>query len=1551
MSDASVVHLSPTRELTTVNSVSALDAGGVPTGLWLQPTGAPGGVRQGWLQGTVIGLAYELFGATSLPGPWKLETRFNGLAGQTAYELAADARPSLFLVAASISDTDGDGLSDEYERRVSLTSATSADTDLDGMPDGWEVENNLNPRMATDDTGDPDKDGFPNELEYRLGRNPNIAEGVPEVTVSASASSIDEGSAGTQFIIKRGSPRDREMEVVFELTGRAVNGSDYQPIAGTITFPAGASQMTVPVRPIDDTQDEPGEPITLELVPGADYQLGTVRTATINLIDNDLPVVSISATDPDAREPWMGWADTGEFEVRREGMISQSLTVLLKRGGTSVYGTDDLGIPASVLIPAGEVAVRFKVTPKNNGVSTGSRTLNAEIDKSSTAYSVAAGANLATVTIQDAQPPVVTVTASDPEAAEKNNTGTFKFTRTGGTSKALNVRYRVGGTATARPGTYSRADYPVLPGMITIPAGKSEETLTFQPYDDVFSETLETVNVALGGSPDYTIGTAAEATVTVDDDEPFTFSSQTLCAVSGRTTGPFAQIEVIRGGSAAAALTVPVEVRGRRLWNGVWYDFKNVPAAAGASYGLYVDGQPAAAVTFPKGVFRRMVTLKSMHPVSAVPNAVVVLTPPGGGLPQEHPIQFLDPDDYITMTASATDVTEGAPWRVILTPASATSADGTTVRLSVGGEASLSEYTVSGAAQSGNDLVVSIPPVVSGTVNRQVVVTFTPKADGVAEPVSEHLVVRFNQTQTGVGLTVDQQAKPYVAVRIRDSGSQPVLPLDVDADGFPDDYETANGMDPLVPSESLKDTDRDGIGDRQELLQGTRYDLADTDGDGLTDHMEAMLALNPMVKDSQNVPPQQDLVPVRLRTAGAFREDIGECYRCHAPGMKVGGIELASSTADGGAEGKGVLERLVFMRAGTSHTIQLVKPVNFSPTGKQEIYDAEILPAATGIPPGFLIEDDALPILGRSRIYDDKTFERTAKVRVLSRPRLGVDANRDGDLQFGGSDATSSARPFRFWVNNDSDVGVYETIDGTPDHPGGKIQGVRDVEDFTRLWIALDGMNDLWAKPGYRLALEWRTVSTGEPAIQLYSAAAWDTGYRQYLETEDGAKSQAGMFIPGYEVAIRDETSGQYTLKPGMRLVFPSSAMKDRVSNSRRHLVFEGAGTGQGTLVAMLLKDGVVLTESEPLHLRLMDVKQMFQRAQATPTDGFLPPYEYEWTQPPTRVTGVAAWPLGFNFDPDPDETTSAAIFVHGWNMTEKESANFAETLFKRLWQVGYKGRFCAFRWPTYTYSSPGILDSFNASEYRAWEYGNALKNFVESLPLNYTRNILAHSMGGIVTTSALRSKMSVQNVIMMQAAISAGVFDEDPLLNWPRLILTERDAATGLKTPDEFSSEGGYRGLLAQTGCKVFNYFNEFDYALQTGNYGGAIEINWIANQVIQKPHWPGWSRPSQYTWNPTGTRDGTDARFRMSHFQRLDFLLRLVPLIHERLSFVARSRTRALGAETAGGLSDFARRDMAGAGIRFSDSRSDHSGQFNRAFYEVWSLFSLFKNDIGGN
>lgn len=377
---------------------------------------------------------------------------------------------------------------------------------------------------------------------------------------------------------------------------------------------------------------------------------------------------------------------------------------------------------------------------------------------------------------------------------------------------------------------------------------------------------------------------------------------------------------------------------------------------------------------------------------------------------------------------------------------------------------------------------------------------------------------------------------------------------------------------------------------------------------------------------------------------------------------------------------------------------------------------------------------------------------------------LAVDANRDGtnDLHLGGPDATSAERPFAFWVNNDTDR----------DHPisgalgGGReeddlakndsqagcridpnptldcdykedlytyaIPCKRDLEDYTRLWIP--GLAALYtAHTNLTLELSVRNNDTTDgPALNLFLAAETNGG-TNYLHDTNVADVQISQ--PTARCVGRVGPNGS---------TVHLDTFFYKVNEARDYFIFCGAKRGKGELV-LTVKNGTAVLAETSLWLQLKDIKEMYERWTVGDTETVRPV-----TTPYLAVEDLPAGVPAFQYA-QPDTTNVPYILhVHGWNMERWDKDRFAETMFKRLYWQGYRGRFGSFRWPTFErwpYHEKAC--SYDKSEEQAWRSGEGLRNLLVGLNAQYPGQVrlTAHSMGNVVAGEALRT-----NTILVEA-------------------------------------------------------------------------------------------------------------------------------------------------------------------------------------------------------
>lgn len=492
-----------------------------------------------------------------------------------------------------------------------------------------------------------------------------------------------------------------------------------------------------------------------------------------------------------------------------------------------------------------------------------------------------------------------------------------------------------------------------------------------------------------------------------------------------------------------------------------------------------------------------------------------------------------------------------------------------------------------------------------------------------------------------------------------------------------------------------------------------------------------------------------------------------------------------------------------------------------------------------------------------------------------------VDGNRDGNMSFDDpaardADQTSEDTPYRFWVNDDDDGAAGDAADHVQssirDYADGMIRSIRDLEDFTRLHVNVTGLAEALESGTITAAFEWRQP-IGDPRIKLYRATS---GTTSYLDSETIASSH--LLFPFRDTLGEVAGHTPLFLPPGFwQSRSPFSNVPKTLPVS--WFIFEGSGEGEGNLVLSFWHGTTKIGEGPGVWLDLKNVKRMYQRAKATPTDGVAPPWGNENPLP----TAYEDDPNRYAFEMAPDENDDVIIFVHGIHPPSTAAddsyaanINTAETIYKRLWHTGYKGRFAFYKWPALNpagFFLNGTGFEFNQSEYRAFKYGRGLAAFVTSLPVTYRKHVYAHSQGNAVAAAAFRNYgLKAKTWIATQGAIPISCFDPDV-----------RHYIFNYVTPDS-AGDLGYRGFLDDhVETRIVNFFNSRDTV--TGNI-------WELNQELFKPtvHISGFTRTEYwYFSNPSEVH--------LKQFLGdVELSDRGVNDPHESMSMAVKSRSRAI-------------------------------------------------------
>ena len=376
--------------------------------------------------------------------------------------------------------------------------------------------------------------------------------------------------------------------------GFATAGTDFTSAGATITMPDGVAAQRFTIATLQDTAVEGLENLRVTLAAGTDYRLGSATVATAKITDDDIPAITITASDATANETA---GDAGAFTITRTGDTTAALKVDYVIGGTATLGVDFHALAGFAIIPAGQESVTVPVQPMDDTLGESAQTVILYL-RSDTLYTTVTPFS-ATVTINDNDGSYASVVATDGVASEPtSDTGVYKFTVRGGSGTKA-VKFSLGGTAVLGTDyTVSGATMTGTNGSINVTANNTAN-LTVTPVNDTALEDTESVVVTITADAAYTIDPLESVSTLIlrdnDNTQSVNIANTPDRAAENTSTAKF---WVSRNGSTTAALAVDYAVSGTAL-EGVDYTLSatspvTIPAASAGVY-ITVTGIDDAA--------------------------------------------------------------------------------------------------------------------------------------------------------------------------------------------------------------------------------------------------------------------------------------------------------------------------------------------------------------------------------------------------------------------------------------------------------------------------------------------------------------------------------------------------------------------------------------------------------------------------------------------------------------------------------------------------------------------------------------------------------------------------------------------------------------------------------------------------------------------------------------------------------------------------------------------------------------------------------------------
>jgi hypothetical protein len=468
---------------------------------------------------------------------------------------------------------------------------------------------------------------------------------------------------------------------------------------------------------------------------------------------------------------------------------------------------------------------------------------------------------------------------------------------------------------------------------------------------------------------------------------------------------------------------------------------------------------------------------------------------------------------------------------------------------------------------------------------------------------------------------------------------------------------------------------------------------------------------------------------------------------------------------------------------------------------------------------------------------------------------LAVDNNRDGQITFDAADATTPAKPFRFWINDsmergDMVSGAEYQIPGEPsfgeddndddipyaNYANNQIQGCSDSVNFFPVALCLSNVLQLLPpSSGYEYHLYQADSASIGGAVKFVYTSLTPTNAFDYL-------TNTASF--GYGASFDEAAMNADTIPVNHDVTLDANFLAYIQNNGGMGVILvEGCAATPHPLMLEIWRNGKLLAGS-PLYLSLSGVEQMYRhknlRDGADAPSGLTGDLTVRDNDPslPIQMSEPANYPDSLYNQWFFDERWF--IFVVGSNVGGQNARGWESEVFKRMYWSGNKAKFVGVSWYGDPYlNNEGVYD-YHMAVRNAFATAPSLASFVNGLSGNKT--IAGHSLGcGLIASAIADAGMNVNNACLMDAAFAQECFDGNANDN---LTAMQPSAWQGYdfgllaaNWHEQFDASDArstltWRNRFTNAISKVYNFYSSTEDAL--GEYDGDVPGSANGNQIV---------------------------------------------------------------------------------------------------------------------